>query len=96
MAYYPDFIPDPETCERYPYGRFPYIRITLDDGSTVDGKASAWQGDRFLAVWVDAHRQVHQLWMDNKHATRIPRKESSWHESPSADDIAWRVEMGEY
>ena len=95
MSYYPGFIPTTGACHRYPYGRQPYVRITLEDGTTVDGKASAWQGDRFLAVWFDEARNFHDLWMDTKHAVRIPYRESRWHDSPSAEDITWRIEQGE-
>lgn len=95
MSYYPDFIPDPEACKRYVYDRQPYVRITLEDGTTVDGKAHAWQGDKFLAVWFDERRKSHHLWMDAKHAVHIPYRESRWHDSPSAEDIPWRIEQGE-
>lgn len=95
MSYYPGFIPTTGACHRYPYGRQPYVRITLEAVTTVDGKASAWQGDKFLAVWFDEQRANHQLWMDTKHAVRIPYREARWHDSPSAEDITWRIEQGE-
>jgi hypothetical protein len=95
VPYYPGFTPDPEVCKRYAYGREPYVRITLEDGSTVDGKAHAWQGDRFLANWFDDDGNQHSLWMDNRHALRLPYRESQWHDSPSAEDIPWRIEQGE-
>lgn len=35
---------------RATYRREPYIHITLPDGSTADGKASAWTHDKVRAI----------------------------------------------
>ncbi|MGL3804737.1 hypothetical protein ACSYDW_01430 [Paeniglutamicibacter sp. R2-26] len=95
MAYYPGYMPTSGQCHRYPGGRQPYVRITLEDGSTVDGQAHAWEGNKFLANWFDEKNNLHSLWMDSQHAVKIPWRESRWHESSSADDIIWRIEQGE-
>ena len=97
VSYYPRFYPDTveAECHRYPYGRQPYIRITLEDGTVVDGKAHAWQGNRILANWEDESRVRKSLWMDRQHAVRIPYRESRWHDSTSADDIMWLAAQGE-
>lgn len=61
-----------------PYKREPYVRAELADGTTVDGKASAWARDKVYVHWQDEDWQVHNQWMDAHHVTRIHRDESRW------------------
>ncbi len=69
------------TCRREPY-----LRIALPDGTVVDGKATAWTGDKVCAFWV-ADTQRHLVWMDAEHVTGIHRDQSIWTEIN--DDIAY-------
>jgi hypothetical protein len=67
-------------------GRHPYIRITLPDGTVVDGNATAWTKDKVYALWlVDLER--HLQWMDTEHVIGIERDESSW--TDAYDDYSY-------
>lgn len=67
-------------------GQQPYIRITLPDGTVVDGKATAWTKDKVCALWlVDLER--HLKWMDAEHVVGIERDESSW--TDAYDDFSY-------
>lgn len=77
---------DPVT--RAPYRREPYVRATLGDGTTVDGKATAWTTARVLVAWYDPDKppdvvagvpvHMHSAWIPAEHVRRIKRSESSW------------------
>lgn len=40
---------------RFLYQQEPYVRITLPDGATVDGKVMGWTRGKVLAMW-EPHR----------------------------------------
>lgn len=87
---YSDHMND-QPCEqvtRAPYRREPYVRATLDDVTTVDGKATAWTQDSALVAWYDPDTpsavvagvpvHMHTAWIPAEHVRRIKRSESSW------------------
>lgn len=59
------------------YQREPYVRATLADGTTVDGKASAWTQDYVLVTYVVGHT-YHNVWVHASLVQRIKRSESAW------------------
>lgn len=66
-----------EPITRADYQREPYVRVTLDDGNTVDGKATAWTAATVLVKWVTGHEH-HSQWVNAEHVQRIARSESAW------------------
>lgn len=60
-----------------PYRREPYIRVQLDDGTTVDAKAAAWTRTHVLAWWITLGK-VHNVWVLATRVRRIARGESAW------------------
>lgn len=64
------------------------MRATLDDGTTVDGKATAWTQDSVLVAWYNPDKpsdvvagvpvHMHTAWLPADRVQRIQRSESSW------------------
>jgi hypothetical protein len=79
---------DREQATHAPYRREPYVRATLDDGSVVDGNATAWTATWVNVKWYDpdvpyavvAGIQVHMhsAWVPAEHVEGIRRSESAW------------------
>lgn len=77
-----------EPVTRAPYRREPYVRATLDDGTTVDGKATAWTARTVLVAWYDRDTpsavvavvsvHMHSAWLPAESVQRIKRSESAW------------------
>ena len=66
-----------EPITRADYRREPYVRVTLDDGTTLDGKAKAWTATLVLFRWVTGHEH-HSQWVNAENVHRITRSESAW------------------
>lgn len=64
------------------------MRATLNDGRTVDGKATAWTTTTVLVKWFDRTTpsavvagvpvHMHSAWLPAENIQRINRSESSW------------------
>ncbi|GAA3705127.1 hypothetical protein GCM10023259_103390 [Thermocatellispora tengchongensis] len=88
------FTPEPDRVYRPAERQEPYGRATFPDGSTRDGKVTAWEGDMVLFNWPERHPgDRHQLWMPASRVRRIPRRESSWQDA--YDDHAFFEANGE-
>lgn len=91
--YYPDWIPDQGAVTRGQYRRYPYARATLPDGTTRNGKVTAWTTERAYFRWTDTDgSNVQQLWMDTEHVTRIKRADADVQDP--YDDVEWYLERG--
>lgn len=77
---------DPVT--RPVYQREPYVRATLDNGTDVDGKATAWTSTHVNVKWYDPTKpyaivvglkvHMHSAWLPAERVQRIKRSESAW------------------
>ena len=73
------------------YRREPYVRVTFADGTTMDGKATAWTATTVL-VHSQAGGKVHNGWFEAKHVQRIKRSQAAWQDV--YDDIPWYRQQG--
>lgn len=102
MSPLPDH-PALESVTHVPYQREPYVRATVDDGSVVDGKATAWMGTHVLVDWYDRDRpaevvagipiHMHSEWLLADRVQRIKRSESAWQDK--YNDYDWYASQGE-
>jgi hypothetical protein len=79
--------PPRERLVRAEYEREPYVRATLDDGTTLDGKATAWTSthvdvnrydpDTPYAVVAGTEIHMHSAWVPADRVQRIKRSESA-------------------
>ena len=72
----PDFGKHPAT--RAPYRKEPYVRASLDDGTTMDAKAIVWTDQHVHLKWQDDDFEMQTRWMPAFAVQRISRGESSW------------------
>ena len=69
----------PAQVQSAPYRREPYVRATLPDGSTVDGKVVRWPPSHALIHWQDDPAGPHrEAWVPGPWCERIDREESAW------------------
>lgn len=69
----------PAEVRSAPYRREPYVRATLPDGSTVDGKVVRWSPSHVLLHWQDDPAGPHrEAWVPGAWCERIDREDSAW------------------
>lgn len=69
----------PAEVRSAPYRREPYVRATLPDGSTVDGKVARWSPSHVLLHWQDDPAGPHrEAWVPGAWCERIDREDSAW------------------
>lgn len=78
-----------ERITRAPYRREPYVRLTLRDGSTLDGKALAWTRDRVL-FHNEGGETVADYWVPASAVVRIDRADSRWQDPYDDVGVSWR------
>lgn len=73
------------------YRRELYVRVMLADGTTLDGKATAWTATTVL-VHSQAGGKVHNGWFEAEHVQRINRSQAAWQDV--YDDTTWYKQQG--
>ena len=79
--------PPPGRVVHETYRREPYVRVTLPNGRSMDGKAVAWTREFVLVHWMDDRMNVFNRWVPAAAVRRIPRDESAWQDP--YDDFAF-------